>query len=90
MSEPTKVTREQIASFRSLLQELSVECKTLVEHNAVLKAENAKLKKENAKLSDKLAVKGASSGFSQKERLVLKQQLSSMIKRIDHHLEENA
>lgn len=90
MSEPTKVTREQIASFRSLLQELSVECKTLVEQNTALKAENTRLKKENSKLTDKLAIKGASTGFSQKERLVLKQQLSSLIKRIDHHLEENA
>ncbi|GEM_PF-4584260 len=90
MSEPTKVTREQIASFRSLLQELTVESKKLVESNKELKSENARLKKENAKLTDKLAVRGASSSFSQKERLVLKQHLSSLIKRLDHHLEENA
>jgi len=90
MSETAKVSQEQIDNFRTLLDTLSVECKRLVESNRGLKAENIRLKKEKAKLMDQLAVKSASPSLTQKERIVLKQHLKTLIKRIDHHLEDPA
>ncbi len=89
MKDSAKVTQEQVDSFRNLLTEMGVECRKLIESNKKLKQDNTRLKKENDRLTHEVARRHASPSLSQKDRLVLKQQLMTLIKRIDRHLEES-
>ncbi len=89
MQESAKVTKDQVDSFRNLLSEMSVECRKLIDANKKLKEENSRLKKENDRLDHIVAQRQASPVLNQKERIVLKKQLMTLIKRIDQHLEES-
>lgn len=80
----------QIQELRDLLDELRSAAALLVQRNNELVQENSRLKKENEKIKDQLAVREAEPVLTQKERLILKQQLARMIRRLDRHLEEKA
>ncbi|MFW6347070.1 MAG: hypothetical protein ACOC2C_00495 [Cyclonatronaceae bacterium] len=83
------VTKEELAYFQQLVNELHVECAHLIKTNESLREENEELRRENERLHEQLENAAHSEdSFSADERQMLKQQLRMLIKRIDHHLKE--
>lgn len=78
----------QAEALRMQLDELHEEVAGLVGRFHELVRENQRLKKENEKLKDQLVLREGEPVMTQKERLILKQQLMRMIRRLDKHLEE--
>ncbi len=78
-------TKQKIAEFTNTLEEIRREFKKLQQQNESLRAENNTLRSENTKLK---ATGDLFSGLPEKKRLLLKQQIQTIMDRIDEQMEE--
>ncbi|MCH8569351.1 MAG: hypothetical protein LAT67_13835 [Balneolales bacterium] len=88
-----KISKNEIEEFRLLLKEFEQQFNVLQRENKRLKEENKHQKHEIGRLKASLEKKAMQqnkiqSNFSDKDRLILKQQIMNLVRRIDGHLQE--
>ncbi len=77
---------QQSERFRQLLEAIGEEVNGLKQEIKELKRENSKLKAKLEEARDKQT--DIFSAINESERLAMRQQIQSLIQKIDHHLEQ--
>ena len=78
-------TNQQLAEFQNLLEEIRREFKKLHQLNLTLRDENEQLRTENTALK---AQDDLFSGVPEKKKLLMKQQIETLMDKIDQQMED--